>query len=56
LSYLGSLVENKQWIVGGYFNMIFTLEEKRGGKKMPGTRQHKIPGANIKTQYCRHRK
>jgi hypothetical protein len=33
LAYLGSLVEHKRWIVGGDFNMILTLEEKRGGKK-----------------------
>jgi hypothetical protein len=33
LSYLGSLAEHKRWIVGGDFNMILMLEEKRGGKK-----------------------
>jgi hypothetical protein len=33
LAYLGSLVENKRWIVGGNFNMILVPEEKRGGKK-----------------------
>jgi exonuclease III len=33
LAYLGSLAEDKRWIIGGDFNMILTLEEKRGGKK-----------------------
>jgi len=32
LAYLGSLAEGKRWIIGGDFNMILTLEEKRGGK------------------------
>jgi exonuclease III len=33
LAYLGSLAEGKWWIIGGDFNMILKLEEKRGGKK-----------------------
>jgi exonuclease III len=33
LAYLGSLAEGKRWIIGGDFNMILTLEEKRRGKK-----------------------
>jgi exonuclease III len=33
LAYLGSIAELQRWIVGGDFNMILTLEEKRGGKK-----------------------
>jgi hypothetical protein len=33
LAYLGSIAEHKIWIIGGDFNMILTLEEKRGGKK-----------------------
>jgi hypothetical protein len=33
LAYLGSLAERKRWIIGGEFNMILTLEEKRGGQK-----------------------
>jgi hypothetical protein len=33
LDYLGSLVEGKQWIIGGDFKMILTLKEKLGGKK-----------------------
>jgi exonuclease III len=36
LAYLGSLAEGKQWIIGGDFNMILTLEEKRGGGEAPG--------------------
>jgi hypothetical protein len=28
LAYLGSLAEGNQWIIGGNFNMILTLEEK----------------------------
>ena len=33
LTYLGSLADRKRWIIGGDFNMILTLEEKRGGEK-----------------------
>jgi hypothetical protein len=33
LAYLSSLANNQRWIVGGDFNMILTLEEKRGGRK-----------------------
>jgi exonuclease III len=33
LAYLSSIAKNQRWIVGGDFNMILTLEEKRGGKK-----------------------
>jgi hypothetical protein len=32
LAYLGSVGEGKQWIIGGEFNMILTLEKNRGGK------------------------
>jgi hypothetical protein len=33
LSYLGRLIGQKHWILGGYFNIILTLEEKRGGSR-----------------------
>jgi exonuclease III len=33
LSYLGELIGQKRWILGGDFNIILTLEEKRGGSK-----------------------
>jgi exonuclease III len=33
LAYISSIVEAQRWIIGGDFNMILTLEEKRGGKK-----------------------
>jgi exonuclease III len=31
LSYMGRLIGQKRWILGGDFNIILTLEEKRGG-------------------------
>jgi hypothetical protein len=33
LSFLGRLIGQKHWILGGEFNIILTLEEKRGGTK-----------------------
>jgi exonuclease III len=50
LAYLGSLAEHKRWIIGGDFNMILTLEEKRGGGKMLGTGQLKISGTHRSPQ------
>jgi hypothetical protein len=33
LAYLGSIADLQRWIIREDFNMILTLEEKRGGKK-----------------------
>jgi hypothetical protein len=38
LSFLGRLIGQKHWIIGGDFNIILTLEEKSGGTKT-GERQ-----------------
>jgi len=38
LAYLGTLGEHKQWIIGGDFNMILTLDEKGGVGVEHGTR------------------
>jgi hypothetical protein len=32
LSYLGDLADDKWWIIGGDFNIILSLKEKRGGQ------------------------
>jgi hypothetical protein len=31
LEWIATLTNDRRWILGGYFNMIFNLEEKRGG-------------------------
>jgi hypothetical protein len=55
LAYLGTLADHKPWIIERDFNMILTLEEKRGGGEMPGTRYIKIPGTHRSPQIGRHR-
>ena len=45
--WLESLAKEGRWIVGGYFNLITTLKENKGGRRVLDKYQEEIQGDSI---------